>query len=73
MEEYLASAVRAGIFSTDTAVAFGHHIARQQPVADEVHFRLLIGFNDVFVVIASVLLLAVGWMLARWCHGVVTV
>lgn len=73
-EEDLASAVRAGIFSADTAAAFRHHVARQQPVADEEHFRLLSGFNDVFVVIASVLLLlAVGWIagtLAPWCGGV---
>ncbi len=58
--EDLASAVAQGILSPDAARALLAHAAqrRQLPPADEEHFRLLTGFNDVFVVIASLLLMA---------------
>lgn len=74
-EEDLASAVSVGIFSEEAAAAFRQHVAGngQAPLADEEHFRLLSGFNDIFVVIASILLLlAVGWIaatLSPWCGG----
>lgn len=64
-DEDLACAVRAGILSEADAAAFQSHIARlrQTPDVDEEHFRLIGGFNDIFVVIASVLLLAaIGWI-----------
>ncbi|MDZ7661358.1 hypothetical protein [Thiohalophilus sp.] len=59
-EEDIASAIKAGILSNETAEAFRAHVAgeRQGPAVDEEHFRLITGFNDIFVVIASVLLLA---------------
>lgn len=59
----LTAAVQAGVISAETADALRHYTAqqRQSPAVDEENFRLLNSFNDVFVVIASVLLLvAVG-------------
>lgn len=61
----LDNAVSAGALSPDAAAAFRAFLAGQQqaPLADEEHFRLLSGFNDIFVAIASVLMLvAVGWL-----------
>lgn len=71
-EEDIASAIDAGILSNETADAFRAHVAglRQGPAVDEEHFRLITGFNDIFVVIASVLLLAavggIAGVLANW-------
>ena len=62
-EDDLTSAIEADIISTETAILLRQHVVGLQniPVADEEHFRLISGFNDIFVVIASVLLLvAVG-------------
>lgn len=59
----LTAAVQAGAISAEAADALRHYTAqqRQSPAVDEENFRLLNSFNDVFVVIASVLLLvAVG-------------
>lgn len=64
-EQDLRSAVDAGAISPEAAVALRNHIAaqRQSPTVDEEQFRLLTGFNDIFVAIASALLLAaVGWI-----------
>ena len=64
-EEDLASAVKAGVLSEDTADAFRRHVAQisRSPVADEERFRLVTGFNDIFVVIACVLLLlSLAWI-----------
>lgn len=61
----LDAAVSAGALTPDSAAAFRAYVSRQQaaPIADEEHFRLLTGFNDIFVAIAGVLLLtAVGWL-----------
>jgi len=59
-ESDLQSAVSAGVLSHEAAEAFRAHAAgmRSAPVADEEHFRLITGFNDIFVSIAAVLLLA---------------
>ncbi|MDL2284302.1 hypothetical protein LJC19_04075 [Oxalobacter sp. OttesenSCG-928-P03] len=59
-EEDIQSAIQAGIFTPETADAFRIHVARQKsmPAVDEEHFRLITGFNDIFVVIACSLLLA---------------
>ena len=71
-DEDLDSAVTAGILSDDTAAAFRTHVAklRRGPAVDEEHFRLVTGFNDVFVAIACLLLLSsVGWIgaaVASW-------
>ncbi len=59
-EADLRAAVAAGVVSRDAADALRAHAAglRQSPVADEEHFRLITGFNDIFVTIAAALLLA---------------
>ena len=58
-EADLQSAVAAGAISHDAAEALRAHAAgmRAAPSADEEHFRLITGFNDIFVTIAAVLLL----------------
>jgi hypothetical protein len=57
-EEDLKSAVQAGILTKETAEAFRLHVSQKQPQSvDEEHFRLITGFNDIFVVIACLLLL----------------
>lgn len=64
-EEDLNSAIEAGVITKDAAQAFRDHIAnnRASPVVDEEHFRLITGFNDIFVVIACFLLLiSVSWI-----------
>lgn len=64
-ESDLAGAVAAGAISPQTAEAFRNHVAatRAAPAVDEESFRLLTGFNDIFVGIAIVLLLvSAGWL-----------
>jgi hypothetical protein len=64
-ESDLESAVAAGVISSQQAAALRAHVAggRTTPMADEEHFRLLTGFNDIFVGIATVILLvAVAWI-----------
>ena len=61
----LDEAVAAGVLSADAANALRNFIDDQRttPAVDEEHFRLLTGFNDIFVSIASaILLFAVGWI-----------
>ncbi|MFA5171330.1 MAG: hypothetical protein WC426_07170 [Sulfuriferula sp.] len=71
-EEEIASAISAGIITETTAAALREHVAqlRATPAVDEEHFRLLSGFNDIFVVIAcTLLLLSVNWIgeaIAPW-------
>ena len=59
-ESELDGAVTAGAISAEAAAALRGHVAtvRHAPAADEEQFRLLTGFNDIFVSIAIVLLLA---------------
>lgn len=64
-ESDIDGAVAAGVLSPAAATAFRNHMAalRQAPAVDEEQFRLLTGFNDIFVSIAIVMLLvAVGWI-----------
>ena len=71
-EEDLASAVAAGVLTEESAEAFRSHVAQRghSTAVDEEHFRLVTGFNDIFVVIACVLLLAslagIGSSIARF-------
>jgi len=61
----LQDAVSAGVISADAAQALRDHVARLRatPMVDEEHFRLLTGFNDIFVSIAGIILLvALGWL-----------
>ena len=59
-DEDIASAVAAGVLTQQTATALRAHVdnLRHTTAADEEHFKLVTGFNDIFVVIACVLLLA---------------
>src|SRR5687768_17225462 len=62
-ESDLEAAVAAGALAPDQAARFRDYVAgqRQTPVVDEEHFRLLTGFNDIFVgIAAAILLVAVG-------------
>jgi hypothetical protein len=58
-EADLQSAVAAGAISREAAEALRTHAngMRAAPMADEEHFRLITGFNDIFVTIAAVMLL----------------
>lgn len=61
----LDDAVAAGAISPEAAAALRAHVEGQRPttVVDDEQFRLLTGFNDIFVAIASaILLFAVGWI-----------
>lgn len=77
-EEDIDSAITAGVFTHETAAAFRAHIVKVKdqsgPAVDEEHFRLVTGFNDIFVVIACSLLLAsmawIGAALVPWLGAV---
>ena len=61
----LDAAVTDGAISAEAAAALRAHVARQRatPAADEEQFRLLTGFNDIFVSIAATLMLvALAWL-----------
>ena len=64
-ESDLDDAVAAGVISRDAAAALRNHVARSHaaPAVDEEHFRLLSGFNDIFVAIAvGLVLFALAWI-----------
>ncbi len=64
-ESDLEAAVAGGALTPDQAARFRNFVAAGQhsPAVDEEHFRLLTGFNDIFVAIAAtILLVAVGWI-----------
>ncbi|GGO96667.1 hypothetical protein [Stakelama pacifica] len=69
------NAVKAGALSPQAAEAFRNHVAAQRalPAVDEEHFRLLSGFNDIFVGIAIALMLVavaqIGAVIASWLGG----
>ena len=58
-QEDLNSAVAAGAISSDAANALRAHVAASRGAvpADAEHFRLITGFNDIFVSIGAVILL----------------
>jgi hypothetical protein len=62
----LDAAVAAGALEPDAAAALRAFVdsrAAIAPAVDEEHFRLITGFNDIFVSIAAaILLFAVGWI-----------
>jgi hypothetical protein len=66
----LQSAVAAGALSAEAADALRAHVAamREGPLADEEQFRLITGFNDIFVSIAAILFLTG----CAWAGGAVT-
>jgi hypothetical protein len=64
-ENDVEAAVAAGVLTPVQAASFRDFVAtgRPMPAADEEHFRLLTGFNDIFVGIAALILLfAVAWI-----------
>ena len=64
-QQELDDAVQAGVITADAANALRAHVQRQRSTAipDEEQFRLITGFNDIFVSIAAaILLFAVGWI-----------
>jgi hypothetical protein len=64
-DDDLTNAVGQGIFHEDSVQQFRNYIARAKNtnLVDEENFRLISGFNDVFVVIASgLLLVSVAWL-----------
>ncbi len=77
-DEDIADAVAAGVLPDEVATAFRAHVAklRRTSAVDEEHFRLVSGFNDIFVVIACLLLLtSVAWIgaaVAPWVGAAAT-
>src|SRR5437764_7554667 len=64
-QQELDDAVGSGVITAEAASALRAHIEKQRSTAipDEEQFRLLTGFNDIFVSIAAaILLFAVGWI-----------
>jgi len=64
-QQELDDAVAAGVMTGQAADALRAHVERQRSTAipDEEQFRLLTGFNDIFVgIAAAILLFAVGWI-----------
>ena len=64
-QQELDDAVAAGVISADAAAALRGYVETQRSTAipDEEQFRLITGFNDIFVSIAAaILLFAVGWI-----------
>jgi hypothetical protein len=67
-ESDIAGAVAAGAISPQAADALRNYVAdgRSTPTVDEEHFRLLTGFNDIFVAIATILLLVAAGRIGAW-------
>src|ERR1041384_426770 len=64
-QQELDDAVASGVLTADAANALRAHVEMQRStaIADEEQFRLITGFNDIFVSIAAVILLfALGWI-----------
>jgi len=61
-------AVAAGAISSDAATALRAHIEiqRAMPIQDEEQFRLITGFNDIFVSIAAAILLFAVGFIGQW-------
>jgi MFS family permease len=64
-QQELDDAVIAGVITSEAADALRAHIERQRStvIPDEEQFRLITGFNDIFVgIAAAILLFALGWI-----------
>lgn len=74
-ESDLQSAIEPGAITAETAEALRLHVAslHAMPAADEEHFRLITGFNDIFVSIACLLVIfaaaAIGTVIADFWLG----
>jgi uncharacterized membrane protein YfcA len=67
-QQELDDAVASGVITADAAAALRGHVEQQRStqIADEEQFRLLTGFNDIFVSIAAaIMLFAMGWI-GQW-------
>src|SRR3546814_10688767 len=66
-DEDLETTVAVGLLTPDQAAAFRTHAdaRRAAPAVDEEQFRLITGFNDIFVSIAAILLLIAVAMIGR--------
>jgi hypothetical protein len=67
-QQELDDAVASGVITAKAADALRAHVERQRATAipDEEQFRLITGFNDIFVSIAAaILLFAMGWI-GQW-------
>jgi hypothetical protein len=64
----LDEAVAAGALSADAAAALRNYVdsQRHSPAVDEENFRLITGFNDIFVAIASAILLFAVGFIGQW-------
>jgi hypothetical protein len=64
----LDEAVAAGALSADAAAALRGYVdsQRSSPAVDEENFRLITGFNDIFVSIASAILLFAVGFIGQW-------
>ena len=64
----LDEAVAAGALSADAAAALRNYVDSQRasPSVDEENFRLITGFNDIFVAIASAILLFAVGFIGQW-------
>lgn len=72
-EDDLTAAVAAGVMPDTVATAFRDFVATRQaaPAVDEEHFRLVTGFNDIFVSIAGgMILTALVWLGMQVAPGV---
>src|SRR3954467_15688529 len=61
----LEAAVAAGALTPEAAASLRDYVAgaAASPAVDEEHFRLISGFNDIFVsVAAAILFFALGWI-----------
>jgi len=67
-ESDLEAAVAGGALTPEQAASFRNYVAegRHMPVVDEEHFRLLTGFNDIFVGIAAAILIAAVGMIGYY-------
>ncbi len=68
-DDDLERAIEQGIFTAAAVSRFRHSIdqRRNAPAVDEEHFRLVASFNDIFVVIACLLLLfSSAWVVQRY-------
>lgn len=79
-DEDLYAAVREGIFEEPAVERFREYIANKANTksVDEENFRLISGFNDIFVSIAAfVLMISAGWLASQAApalgYGVVAV
>ncbi|HEY0147634.1 MAG TPA: hypothetical protein VGB70_01375 [Allosphingosinicella sp.] len=64
-ETDIEAAVAAGAMTPEAASALRNYVSSQRaaPSVDEEHFRLITGFNDIFVgIAAAILLFAVAWI-----------